>query len=172
MNIEKTDIEGLFVLQPKMIIDERGIFIKTFNSDLFFENNLQTVWNEEYYSISKKDVIRGMHFQTPPHDHDKIVYCSAGSILDVIVDIREKSDTYKRVFSMKLSQENGTMVYIPKGCAHGFLSLENQTIVNYKVSTVYNPEADKGILWSSIDFDWNAANPILSNRDKNHPNLV
>lgn len=162
-------MEGLFILQPSIIEDERGHFVKTFNSTFFEEKKLQTNWKEEYHSESKKNVIRGMHFQIPPHDHEKVVFCTKGSILDVIVDLRENSKTRGKIFSVNLTAKNGTMIYIPKGCAHGFLSLEDNTIVNYKVSTVYHPDADKGVLWSSIGFDWKVENPILSLRDSCHP---
>lgn len=167
MELISTFIEGLFIIQPSIFKDERGKFVKTYNSTFFEKNNLQTSWKEEYHSESKKNVIRGLHFQIPPHDHEKIVFCTKGSILDVIVDLREKSKTYGKLFSKNLSENNGTMVYIPKGCAHGFLSLQDDTIVNYKVSTLYNSNADDGILWSSIDFDWKVENPQLSIRDCN-----
>ena len=122
--------------------------------------------------MSNKDVVRGMHFQTQPDDHDKTVTCVQGAVLDVVLDLRKASKTYKQVFSTELNAQNKQVLVIPKGCAHGFLSLQDNSMMFYKVSTVYSPVNDKGILWSSIGFDWPVANALVSERDQSHPTLT
>jgi dTDP-4-dehydrorhamnose 3,5-epimerase len=146
--------------------DSRGSFIKTFDEDAFLELGLPTRSRERYYSISRKDVLRGMHFQVPPHDHDKIVHCSRGRALDVVVDLRVKSPSYRSVASFSLDAATPSLVYVPRGCAHGFLSLEDECHIEYSVETRYAPSSDAGILWSSIDFAWPIDSPILSPRDE------
>lgn len=172
MIVTETLIEGLKILYPRVIDDSRGSFFKTYNFENFEKLGLPIDWQEEYFSISNKNVVRGMHFQTQPDDHDKMVTCVQGSVLDVVLDLRKTSKTYKQVFSSELNAQNKTVLIIPRGCAHGFLSLQDNSIMFYKVSTVYSPANDMGILWSSIDFDWPVANPLVSERDQNHPILT
>jgi len=166
MKITTTDIEGVFILESFKAKDNRGVFVKTFSEIEFLENNLSFEIKESYYSISQKNVIRGMHFQLPPHDHDKLVYVSKGEIIDVVVDLREKSKTFKKVISVNLSSANGLCIYIPKGCAHGFKSLEDETITVYNVSTCYNPKFDDGVRYDSFGFNWRTKDPIMSKRDE------
>jgi len=166
IKIYKTKILDCYELSFDNYSDKRGNFTKIFNNDFFYELNLNTVWKEEYITTSKKNVIRGMHFQLPPFDHEKMVIPLSGSVMDVIIDLRKKSDTYLEVVSIKLDSNKNNAMYIPKGCAHGFLSLEDHSSLLYKVTSVYNQEADSGILWSSIDFEWDIKTPILSERDK------
>jgi dTDP-4-dehydrorhamnose 3,5-epimerase/CDP-3, 6-dideoxy-D-glycero-D-glycero-4-hexulose-5-epimerase len=165
MKIVDTPIKGLKILEPKIFEDIRGKFIKTFNAEFFKENNLNIDIKETYYSISHKDVIRGMHFQTPPYDHIKLVYVPYGSILDVVLDIRKDSSTYGKSFSINLSSENGKILIIPKGLAHGFKSLEDNTNVTYMQTTIYAPNNDGGIKYDTFGFDWDCSNPKLSDRD-------
>ncbi len=167
MNILATEIDGLFIIESKPFIDNRGKFIKTYHEEIFKDYGFNNDWKEEYFSTSEKNVVRGMHFFTPPKDHFKLVTCISGSVLDVVCDIRATSPSYKKVFSIKLDSVDSKQLYIPKGCAHGFLSLEENSIMFYKVSTVYEAFNDQGILWSSIDFDWQISNPIISERDSN-----
>lgn len=169
MDIIKTDFEGLLVLQTVNFKDNRGGFQKLFNFDFFTENGLDTDFKEFYYSVNKKDVRRGMHFQIPPHHHTKVVYVSKGCILDVCLDIRKNSKTYGKCFSIELDEQKAQYLYIPKGFAHGFLSLEDGSIVNYAQTTCYNKECDCGILQDSIDFDWGIDKPIASFRDLSFP---
>lgn len=171
MEIIKTPFEGLLVLQTVNFQDNRGGFQKLFNYDFFKENGLDYDFKEFYYSLNKKDVRRGMHFQVPPCDHVKVVYVSYGKIRDVVVDIRKESKTYGKCFSMELDDQKGQFLYIPKGFAHGFLSLEDNTIVNYAQTTCYNKECDCGIDQNSIDFDWDIQHPIVSGRDLTFPKL-
>lgn len=171
MEIIETPFKGLYVLKTVNFQDERGGFQKLFNYDFFKENCLATDFKEFYFSLNRKGVRRGMHFQIPPYDHVKIVYVSSGRILDVVVDIRKSSPTYGKCFSIELDDRKGEYLYIPKGMAHGYLSLEDNTIVNYAQTTCYNRECDCGIDQNSIDFDWGIDNPIVSGRDLTFPSL-
>ena len=172
MKIIPTHINGLFILETTNFVDERGSFQKLFTFDFFNENGLDFNFKELYYSVSKKNVIRGMHFQIPPCEHTKLVYVSKGKILDVVLDIRKNSATYGKYFSIELNDSSGQYLYIPKGCAHGFLSHENDSIVNYAQTSVYSKECDKGILYNSFGFDWNIDSEIISERDKSFPKLL
>jgi len=165
MKIVKTEIEGLKILEPKVFKDVRGKFIKTFTNDFFKEQGLNIDIKETYYSISNKDVIRGMHFQTPPYEHIKIVYVPYGKIIDVVLDIRKNSPTYGKYFSIELSAENAKILIIPKGLAHGFKSLNDNTNVTYMQTTIYAPNKDGGVKYDSFGFDWSCESPQLSERD-------
>lgn len=165
MTIEKTELEGVYIIDNFVAKDERGTFVKTFNKQGFKDIELEFEIRESYFSISQKDVIRGMHFQMPPHDHQKLVYVAQGSIIDVIVDLRVNSKTYKKSISVKLSEENTKSVFIPKGFAHGFKSLEDNTITIYNVSSEYNSNFDAGLSYDSFGFDWKVESPIMSSRD-------
>lgn len=165
MKINSTLINGVYVIENFNADDNRGSFIKIVNEEEFAKNGLSCDFREQYYSISKKNVIRGMHFQLPPCDHVKLVHVIKGKVLDVILDIRKNSKTYGKAISFELNSEERKSIYIPSGCAHGFKSMEDDTIMLYNVTTVYNKEADCGILWDSIGFDWDIENPIISSRD-------
>jgi dTDP-4-dehydrorhamnose 3,5-epimerase len=164
MKFENLGIEGCYLVKNFVAHDNRGTFVKTFHEEEFHSAGLQTKFRESYYSLSKKDVIRGMHFQTPPHEHDKLVYVTHGEIMDVVLDIRKASQTYGQCISVRLRALSDS-IYIPKGCAHGFLTLSLEATVVYNVSTVYNPLADGGILWNSFGFEWQINDPIISSRD-------
>ncbi|RXK07178.1 MULTISPECIES: dTDP-4-dehydrorhamnose 3,5-epimerase family protein [Halarcobacter] len=171
MQIVETKIPGLKIFEPRIFEDVRGKFIKTFNNDFFQEHNLNISIKETYYSISHKDVIRGMHFQTPPYDHIKIVYVPFGKILDVVLDLRKGSPTFGKSFSIELSSENGKILIIPKGLAHGFKSLEDNTNVTYMQTTIYAPNNDEGIRYDSFGFDWQCDCPKMSDRDMSFNSL-
>lgn len=162
---KETSIPGCFVLTPKVHEDERGKFVKTFHAPDFQELGLETDFKEEYYSVSKKGVLRGLHFQKPPHDHVKMVYCAEGRVFDVVLDIRRDSRMYGKHVSFELSMEKCNILYLPKGVAHGFYTLSKSAIMMYKVSSVYSPEFDSGILWNSVEIKWPSANPVVSKRD-------
>jgi dTDP-4-dehydrorhamnose 3,5-epimerase len=172
MKIIDTTLDGLKILEPIIFEDTRGKFIKIFTNDFFKEKGLDINIQETYYSISHKNVIRGMHFQTPPYEHVKLVYVPNGKILDVILDIRKCSPTFGKYFSCELSSENGRVLIIPKGLAHGFKSLEDNTNVTYMQTTCYAPNNDVGIRYDSFGFDWRCDNPKLSNRDQSFPTLL
>lgn len=165
MKIHKTSLEGLFILEAVKFEDARGCFLKTFNLDSFKNENLDTDFKEFYYSVSNKNTVRGMHFQKPPFDHTKLVYVSNGSIMDVVLDLRKDSKTYKKYFSVNLNSSEPYYLYIPKGFAHGFMALENSCIVNYAQTTCYNKDCDSGILFNSFGFDWSNNELIISERD-------
>lgn len=165
MKIIPTAFKGLYVLETLNFQDDRGSFQKLFNYDFFKANGLDTDFKEFYYSVSQKNVIRGMHFQLPPFDHTKLVYVSKGRIKDVVVDIRNDSETYGQCFSIELDDKQAHYLYIPKGFAHGFLSLEEGSIVNYAQTSCYSKEHDSGIIYNSIDLNWGISTPAVSGRD-------
>lgn len=165
MKLIKTPFSGLFVLDTVNIKDDRGSFQKLFNLEFFRGNSLETKFDEIYYSVNKRGVIRGMHFQTPPFEHVKLVYVSHGRIIDVVVDIRKNSPTYGSHFKIELNGESGKYLYIPKGFAHGFASLAEGTIVNYAQSSCHAPSHDSGIMYDSCGIEWPFDNPIVSGRD-------
>jgi dTDP-4-dehydrorhamnose 3,5-epimerase len=169
MELIPTPLEGCYQVSPFFAQDERGTFVKTFHAKKFSALGLPIDWREEYYSSSRKGVIRGMHFQTPPHEHEKLVYCMQGQVLDVVMDMRKASPTYGKHFSVKLDAARGHGLMIPKGMAHGFLALTEDVLMAYKVTTVYAPENDAGIRWDSFGFDWGVDQPIVSSRDCAHP---
>jgi len=166
MEVIKTGLQNLFVLEYKSFRDSRGEFVKTIHEGIFAENNLNFKFVESFYSISHKDVFRGMHFQIQPNDHDKLVYVIKGSILDVVLDLRSNSTTYGKFFTIELSEVNRKALYIGKGFAHGFLSLENDTIVEYHTTTVQNKNCEAGVKWDSFGFKLPIVKPIISERDE------
>lgn len=168
----KTELEGCYELQPIVRKDVRGCFVKTFQWSEFKSLGLPTEFKEEYYSVSSKGVLRGLHFQLPPMDHEKLVYCAEGKVLDVAVDLRKNSATYGKYHLFELDSERGNMAYLPKGMAHGFYTLSDTALMMYKVTSEYAPECDAGILWNSVGIPWEADSPILSERDKKFPPLV
>src|ERR1035437_8695910 len=127
----ETNLPGVAVIKPRVFEDERGGFVKTYHAGLFRDMGLELEPKEEFFSISRKGVIRGMHFQMPPSAHAKLVYCIAGRILDVVLDLRRSSGCYGSVFCSEISGVNREMVFIPAGCAHGFLALEDGTTTAY-----------------------------------------
>lgn len=171
MNLIKTRIPDCYIIQVDKIDDKRGTFVKTYNKASFSDLGLCTSFNEEYYSVSKKNVLRGLHFQIPPNDHVKVVYCLAGRVFDAVVDLRKDSPTYGRYEAFELSADEANMLYIPTGLAHGFYVLSEWATVAYKVSTIYSPEHDTGILWNSVDIPWPDKNPVISERDSRFLNL-
>jgi dTDP-4-dehydrorhamnose 3,5-epimerase len=164
--LKRTQLTGCFELQPKVFDDARGRFVKVFHTQAFAAHGLETNFAEEYYSVSNNNVVRGMHFQLPPMDHVKVVYCVQGAVLDVVTDLRVGSPTYGRSAVIELSSAKANSIYIPKGMAHGFCSLSDQSIMVYKVSSVYAPEQDAGILWNSVGVAWPTTQAILSARDQ------
>lgn len=171
MELIVTPMEGLLVLQTVPFQDARGGFRKPFSEEIFRERGLATDFKEFYYSVNRKGVIRGMHFQTPPCDHEKLVYVSQGRILDVVVDIRKGSATYGKYFETELNASDGCSLYIPKGFAHGFCALEEDSVVNYAQTSCYDRQHDCGISYRSFGFPWPVSDPILSERDLGFPDL-
>jgi len=163
----ETIIPGCFELEPSIFGDSRGKLVKTFHKDVFLSLGLETDFTEEYYSVSTKNILRGLHFQLPPYDHVKCVTCLSGKIFDVVVDLRKKSKTYKQHFNIELDAEKGNMLYIPEGLAHGFYVLSDTAIFLNRTTTVYNAGSEAGIKWDSCGILWPNSNPILSDKDKN-----
>ena len=174
MTINKTNIEGVFEIEPKVFGDSRGWFCETYSKKLFEENGINADFVQDNRSFSaKKGTLRGLHCQTDPKSQAKLVSCIKGEILDVAVDIRKGSPTYMKWVAVKLSQENKKMLFIPKGCLHGFVTLTDDVEISYKVDDFYSPENDRSICWcdSEIGVDWGIAEPVLSDKDKNAPPL-
>lgn len=171
MEFQETIIPGLIEILPKVHQDHRGKLVKIFHHNTFQDYGLETDFNEEYYSISSKGVLRGLHFQNPPNDHIKCVTCLKGQLFDVVVDLRKYSPAYKEYYTTILDSETSNILYIPKGCAHGFLTLTENAIFLNKTTTVFSEESDNGIRWDSCGIPWPDINPILSNKDKNLESL-
>lgn len=167
--LRASKLSGCYELQPKVLEDERGRFVKVFHEVEFAARGLETGFAEEYYSVSHKDVIRGMHFQVPPMDHVKMVYCVRGEALDAVVDLRVGSPTFGSFELFELSASKANCIYIPRGMAHGFCALSEQAVMVYKVTATYSPKHDTGVLWDSLGIPWSIQEPILSQRDKSFP---
>ncbi len=165
-------LSGAYELLPSVLGDERGRFIKTYHEPAFAELGLPFVLAEEFLTTSQHGVIRGLHFQSPPHDHIKVVCCVVGEVLDVLLDLRVGSPTYGQHARFFLSAERSTVLYIPPGIAHGFcVTGPGDATLLYKVSTPYAPAHDTGIRWDSAGIDWPISAPTLSERDRALPAL-
>lgn len=165
MDIKNTTLAGCFEIVPKIIEDDRGRFVKPWHIDELKACGLYYDVLEEYYSISKKDVIRGMHFQTPPKATKKLVTCLNGSVWDVVIDLRKSSATYNQHFEVELSASKGNMLYIPEGFAHGFCVLSEEATMLYLCSEMHSPENDAGIHWNSAGIQWPIDRPVVSAKD-------
>lgn len=166
MKLISTNLNGLYEVEHFRQDDHRGSFSKVFNLDFFNSNKVNFKTAESFFSVSKKNVIRGMHFQMPPYDQDKLIYVVRGEIIDVVLDLRAKSSTFGEIFTAHLKANTNRSIYIPKGMAHGFKSLKNNSTIVYNVSTVFNPSFDFGIHYNSFGFDWEILNPIVSQKDE------
>jgi len=167
MEVIKTKIEGLLIINPKVFADARGYFFESYNETVFKQNGIEANFVQDNQSLSNTGVLRGLHFQAPPFDQGKLVRVINGAVLDVAVDIRKNSPTYGEYVAMELTEENKTMFYIPPGFAHGFLTLRDNTIFSYKCTNVYNKASEGCVLWNDkdININWNISNPILSEKD-------
>jgi dTDP-4-dehydrorhamnose 3,5-epimerase len=163
----ETEIPGCFVIKPRVLADSRGMFVKLFHDAMFEGMGLETHFKEEYFSLSSKGVVRGLHFQLPPEDHLKCITCLQGALFDVVVDLRKRSPTFGKHFSITIEAETPTMLYIPRGMAHGFMALADNTLFLNKTTTVYNAECDTGIKWDSCGIQWPGLAPIVSEKDEN-----
>lgn len=171
MEIIKTSIEGLLVIKPDVFKDERGYFFESYNKERFAKEGLDMTFVQDNESKSSKGVLRGLHFQKPPYAQGKLVRVVKGSVMDVAVDLRKDSPTYGKWESCILSEENKKMFWIPEGFAHGFLTLEDDTIFTYKCTNIYNKESEGSLRWDDADIhiEWNIDNPTLSEKDKVSP---
>ncbi len=171
MELVPTELPGLKIIRPKIFQDARGTFVKAFHRDIFHQLGLDFEPREEFFSTSAKGVLRGMHFQLPPAAHAKLVYCIAGRVLDVVLDLRKDSPMFGRSVARELNATSREMFFIPVGFAHGFLALEDNATMVYQTSTVHSPAHDAGIVWNSFGFDWPVKNPLMSDRDQKFPAL-
>ena len=169
MKIVDQPLPGVYLIEAPKFEDLRGYFAKPFSQASLEKIGIDFTCKESFYSLSKKDVIRGMHYQDFSYPQDKIVYCTSGSILDVVVDVRTNSEYFNQPKSVSLQSSDSRILYIQSGIAHGFLSQSDNSLVHYCISTNYDPLLDMGVDWSSICFDWPVDNPILSSRDRLHP---
>lgn len=167
MEIRETKLSGLIILEPKVFGDERGSFMETYNRETFARLGLDMTFVQDNESVSAKGVLRGMHFQRPPFAQGKLVRVVSGRALDYAVDLRRNSPTYGQYACVELSGRNKRMMYLPEGFAHAFLSLEDDTVFNYKCTNFYNKQSEDGLLWSDKDLgiEWPVDNPILSEKD-------
>lgn len=179
MNVIKTKIEGLLIIEPDVHGDHRGFFMETYSKKRYVEAGIDADFVQDNVSFSaKKGTLRGLHWQNAPMAQAKLVSCQKGRIIDVAVDLRKDSPTYKQWVSVELSEDNKRQFFIPRGFAHGFLTLSDDVLFTYKVDNYYSKECDRGIRYNDpdINVDWGSLldgiTPILSDKDRNNPILV
>lgn len=164
-----TEIQDLIIIEPMLLKDERGVFFESFQQQKFNELiGEEITFVQENESISKKGVLRGLHFQKPPYAQGKLVRVISGSVIDIAVDIRKNSPTYGKHVAVELSAENKRQLWIPAGFAHGFVALEDNTVFQYKCTNYYNKTSEASILWNDdlLGINWEIQQPILSPKDE------
>ena len=173
MQIKTTSFEGLVEILPTIFEDERGWFYEFYKNETFRKHHIDYSFVQENQSFSKKGVVRGLHFQRAPYAQAKLVTVLSGKVLDVVVDIRPSSPTFKQIYYCLLESSKHNMLMIPEGFAHGFAALED-SIFFYKCSNVYNKQSESGIRWNDADLkiNWGVTNPIVSEKDSELPALV
>lgn len=174
MELIKTKLEGCLILQPKNFGDHRGWFMESYSKKTLEELGLNFDFVQDNHSFSKeKGVLRGIHLQNAPYDQAKLVRCTRGSILDIAVDLRKNSKTYKQWVSVELSEENRKQLLIPRGFGHGFVTLTDNVEVQYKADNYYDYSSDRSIKYNDpeLNIDWGISNPILSDKDLNAKDL-
>lgn len=169
MKLKETLIQGLYVIEYDVFSDLRGELQKPYSARILEGYNLNHDFKEFIFTRSKKDVLRGMHYQAGEMASEKLVSVMKGRIRDVVLDVREDSKTFGQFFSLDLEEGEGKTIYIPRGCAHGYRVLENNSITAYLITEVFSPENDNGYRWDSFGYDWGIKNPILSEKDQNLP---
>jgi len=168
MKIISEEISGVKLIQPSVFEDERGYFYESYNAQKLSGIGIDEEFVQDNQSLSHRGVLRGLHFQKPPTAQGKLVRVVKGAVLDVVVDIRKNSPTYGNHYAVELNENNKLMLWVPVGFAHGFCTLEDNTVFSYKCTNYYDPKSESGIIWNDIDLsiDWKMENPILSNKDK------
>ncbi len=171
MQIKTTDIEGLIEITPRVFEDERGYFYESYSKQAFEKIGLNLDFVQDNQSLSQKGVLRGLHFQNPPYAQGKLVRIVKGAAIDVAVDLRKKSPTYGKYHKVLLTEDNKRLFWIPPGFAHGFLTLEDDTIFSYKVTGIYNKESEGCIKWddTNLNIDWEiplGMKPLVSEKDE------
>jgi dTDP-4-dehydrorhamnose 3,5-epimerase len=171
MEIIKTKIPDLLIIKPAVFKDDRGYFFESYNKGKFIEQGIDQNFVQDNESKSMKGVLRGLHFQKPPFAQGKLVRVMKGAVLDVAVDLRQKSPTYGQWASIELTEDNKFMYWIPPGFAHGFITLQDDTVFFYKCTNVYNKESEGSIRWDdpTLNIHWGTDSPILSEKDKDAP---
>jgi dTDP-4-dehydrorhamnose 3,5-epimerase len=165
-------LKGAYIIIPRVYQDSRGFFLESYNQRIFQEQGIENEFAQDNHSLSvEKGVLRGLHFQRPPHTQAKLVRVTRGAVFDVIIDLRKDSPTFGQWESFKLSAENFKMLFVPRGFAHGFVTLEPGTEFQYKCDNLYAPESDAGIIWNDPDLgiEWPLDAPILSEKDSALP---
>jgi len=172
MRVIKTKLEDCLIIKPRVFPDKRGFFYESFNTKNFKKNKINTNFKQDNFSKSKKNVLRGLHFQKKK-PQAKFFYVSLGKVLDVVVDLRKKSKTFLKHQKFIVSSQNKHQIYIPPGFAHGFLVLSEVAYCHYKCTNYYDPEDDASIVWNdeSLNINWKIKSPILSTKDKEGMNL-
>lgn len=173
MEIIEEPMQGLLLIKPRVFSDNRGYFFESYNKEAYNKLGINSEFVQDNQSLSQKNIVRGLHFQKNPKAQAKLVRVIKGAVLDVAVDIRKNSPTYGKVFTVELTESNFLSVFIPEGFAHGFATLEDNTIFSYKCSNLYAPDCEGGILWNcpTLNINWGIQNPILSDKDTKHPAL-
>ena len=163
-----TKIKDIIIITPDVFGDERGFFMETYRENIFAQNGIDVKFVQENHSRSQKAVLRGMHFQKPPFSQSKLVRCTKGVVLDVVVDCRQHSDTFGQYEMVEISEENKKMIFIPQGFAHGFVSLTDVADFQYKCDNYYNKESEGGIIYNDpkIAIPWPEMDYIISDKDK------
>lgn len=175
MKFIETPLAGVLVIEPEAIADQRGYFARLFDRDEFLDRGLAATLVQSSTSYNRlAGTLRGLHFQRPPHEEAKLVRCTRGSIWDVAVDLRPNSVTYLHWYGVVLSAEDARMLYVPPGCAHGFMTLEDDSEVHYQIDSGYVPEAASGVRWDdpAIGIDWPSVPKVISERDRTFPDLT
>ncbi len=170
---KRLDIDGLVLVEPRVFPDDRGFFLESYKESEFAKGGLPHRFVQDNHSLSKKNVIRGLHFQRDPRSQGKLVRVVRGAVWDVAVDLREASPTYKKWLGIELSAENCRMLYVPAGFAHGFISLADDTHLLYKCTEEYDAALDGGIRWDDPDIgvEWPVREPVVSDKDRVLPYL-
>jgi len=171
MKIIEEPLPGLFLIEPRVFRDARGYFFESFSQKEMEQLGVCVPFVQDNQSLSQRGVLRGLHFQAPPAAQDKLVRVISGAVLDVAVDVRKGSPTYGRHFSVELSVTNFLMLFIPKGFAHGFETLEDNTVFSYKCSDYYRPDTEGGLRWndSSLNIPWRGSEALVSDKDQKLP---
>lgn len=166
-------LEDVVIAEPEIFDDSRGRLLETYEQQSFESGGIDNDFCLDLYSQSNKHVLRGLHFQTEPFQQAKLIQCVSGKIFDVAVDIRPESETFSEYVSVSLDEEQKRILYIPRGFAHGYLTLEEETVVMYKMDNQYSPEHESGVHWRDpeIDIEWPCIDPIVSESDSKLPTL-
>ena len=175
MNLNKTGFTGVFLIEIEKLNDERGFFARTFDSNFFEENKLVSKFIQSSISHNvQKGTLRGMHYQIDPYAETKLISCTNGKIFDVLIDLRPDSKTFKKWQSIELDSKNYSTLYVPEGIAHGFQTMEDDSVLSYQISNVYKPEYSGGIRWNDplFNIDWPLKPTIISKKDQKYLDYV